>query len=38
MPVPPPISNQQTGGNIGLFYVCYRLSRLGSLAVAGSGR
>jgi hypothetical protein len=24
-----PIPNQQTVGNIGLFYVCYRLSRLG---------
>jgi hypothetical protein len=24
-----PIANQQTVGNIGLFYVCYRLSRLG---------
>ena len=29
MPVLPVISNQQTIGNIGLFYVCYRLSRLG---------
>lgn len=26
---PQPISNQQTVGNIGLFYVRYRLSRLG---------
>ena len=24
-----PIANQQTVGNIGLFYVCYQLSRLG---------
>ena len=23
------IANQQTVGNIGLYYVCYRLSRLG---------
>jgi hypothetical protein len=29
MPVPQPIANQQTVGNIGLFYVCYRLSRMG---------
>jgi hypothetical protein len=29
MPTPQPIPNQQTVGNIGLFYVCYRLSRLG---------
>src|SRR5438270_11621510 len=29
MPIPQPIANQQTVGNIGLFYVCYRLSRLG---------
>jgi hypothetical protein len=29
MSVPQPISNQQTVGNIGLFYVCYRLSCLG---------
>jgi hypothetical protein len=27
--LPELISNQQTVGNIGLFYVCYRLSRLG---------
>ncbi|HEY3245397.1 MAG TPA: hypothetical protein VGM03_18805 [Phycisphaerae bacterium] len=29
MSILPTISNQQTVGNIGLFYVCYRLSRLG---------
>src|SRR5439155_23256164 len=29
MPIPQPISNQQTVGNIGLYYVCYRLSCLG---------
>src|SRR5262245_9967767 len=29
MPIPKPIANQQTVGNIGLFYVCYRLSRMG---------
>ena len=29
MSIPQPIANQQTVGNIGLFYVCYRLSRLG---------
>ena len=29
MAIPPPAANQQTVGNIGLFYVCYRLSRLG---------
>src|SRR5262245_23021187 len=29
MPIPQPIANQQTVGNIGLFYVCYRLSRMG---------
>jgi hypothetical protein len=29
MPMPEPIPNQQTVGNIGLFYVCYRLSRFG---------
>mgnify|MGYP001570997879 CR=1 FL=1 len=29
MPIPQPIPNRQTVGNIGLFYVCYRLSRLG---------
>src|SRR5262249_29103027 len=29
MPIPKPIRNQQTVGNIGLYYVCYRLSRLG---------
>lgn len=29
MPVSKPIKNQQTVGNIGLFYVCYQLSRLG---------
>jgi hypothetical protein len=29
MPMLEPIPNQQTVGNIGLFYVCYRLSRLG---------
>jgi hypothetical protein len=29
MPVPQPIANQQTVGNIGLFYVCYCLSRMG---------
>src|SRR5207344_3307142 len=29
MPAPQPITNQQTVGNIGLFFVCYRLSRLG---------
>jgi hypothetical protein len=28
MAIPESISNQQTVGNIGLFYVCYRLSRL----------
>jgi hypothetical protein len=27
--IPQPIANQQTIGNIGLFYVCYRLSRVG---------
>lgn len=27
--VPKPIANPQTVGNIGLFYVCYRLSRMG---------
>src|SRR5258708_9138702 len=29
MPIPQPVANQQTVGNIGLFYTCYRLSRLG---------
>lgn len=29
MPISQPIANQQTVGNIGLFYVCYRLSRMG---------
>jgi hypothetical protein len=29
MAIPQPIANQQTVGNIGLFYVCYRLSRMG---------
>ena len=29
VPIPQPISNEQTVGNIGLFYICYRLSRLG---------
>jgi hypothetical protein len=29
VPIPQPIANQQTVGNIGLFYVCYRLSRMG---------
>ena len=29
MPLPKSIANQQTVGNVGLFYVCYRLSRLG---------
>jgi hypothetical protein len=27
MPIPQPIANHQTVGNIGLFYVCYRLSK-----------
>lgn len=29
MPAPEPIASQQTVGNVGLFYVCYRLSRKG---------
>src|SRR5258708_5546242 len=29
MPIAQPVANQQTVGNIGLFYVCYRLSRMG---------
>lgn len=29
MAIPSAAANQQTVGNIGLFYVCYRLSRLG---------
>jgi hypothetical protein len=29
MPIPQPIANQQTVGNIGLYYVCSRLSRSG---------
>jgi hypothetical protein len=29
MSVPSKIANNQTKGNIGLFYVCYRLARLG---------
>src|SRR5277367_1271042 len=29
MPIPQPIVNQQTVGNIGLFYVCHQLSRMG---------
>jgi hypothetical protein len=29
MPVPQPIANQQTVGNIGLFFLCCRLSRMG---------
>jgi hypothetical protein len=29
MPIPQSKANQQTVGNVGLFYVCYRLSRMG---------
>jgi hypothetical protein len=29
MPIPKPIANAQTVGNIGLYYVCYRLSQMG---------
>src|ERR1700719_4084199 len=29
MPLPQPTASPQTVGNIGMFYVCYRLSRMG---------
>lgn len=29
MAIPPPKVNHQTVGNVGMFYVCYRLSRMG---------